>query len=96
MKSPRSEDEQYHVLPAMALLGEKKGGLGIQLDSGSILFECARWEWHATTRLKEPSNSSPSRLGLVFFTHQKLTHANHGFGNHVLEQLEVNIMILIG
>ena len=92
MKSPTSEDEQYHVLPAMRLLGEKIGGLGLQLDSGSILFECARWEFHATTPLKEPSNSSPSRLGLVFFQHQKLSVADHGHGHHVLEQLVVNIM----
>ena len=39
------------------------GGLAISLPHGSVVFECARHEVHATTALKEPSRVNPTRIG---------------------------------
>ena len=39
------------------------GGLGIALTHGSLLFECARMEVHATTALEKPNRTKPARIG---------------------------------
>ena len=39
------------------------GGLAIALPHGSLMFECAKLEVHATTALDEPNRTNPSGLG---------------------------------
>ena len=49
-----------------AIRDPEVGGLAISLPHGSVVFECARHELHATTALKEPNRSRPTRIGESF------------------------------
>ena len=54
------------------------GGVALALTHGSVLFEVAKFERHASTALPNPSRHNPSRLSIVFYQHKYLNRVNHG------------------
>ena len=52
--------------------GHGEPGIGFRLPNGSVLYEHALMEDHATTALPSPSRLEPNRLALVYYQVRKL------------------------
>ncbi|XP_046863763.1 DNA N6-methyl adenine demethylase-like isoform X2 [Xenia sp. Carnegie-2017] len=63
-------------------IDDSMGGVGLSLSHGSLLFECAKQEVHATTRVKEPNRISPTRISVVFYQHRLMNFKNHGYDDY--------------
>ncbi len=69
---------QLHYLPEYSLKSATVHGLAFNLGHGSICFENAGCELHATTPLTRCSASNPNRIGLISYLHKGINKPRHG------------------